>query len=53
MDHATALFEHHRPRLFGLAYRMLGSPADAEDVLHDTWLRLHAQDLAALDDPEA
>ena len=53
MDTATALFEHHRSRLFGLAYRMLGTPADAEDVLHDAWLRLHAQDLATLDDPEA
>jgi len=53
VDSATALFERHRPRLFGLAYRMLGTPADAEDVLHDAWLRLHAQDLAALDDVEA
>ena len=53
MDPGTTLFEHHRPRLFGLAYRMLGTPADAEDVLHDAWLRLHAQDLARLDDPEA
>jgi RNA polymerase sigma-70 factor (ECF subfamily) len=53
MDPETILFERHRPRLFGLAYRMLGTPADAEDVLHDAWLRLHAQDLAALDDPEA
>ena len=53
MDPATSLFEHHRSRLFGLAYRMLGTPADAEDVLHDAWLRLHGQDLAALDDPEA
>ena len=31
----TILFEQHRSRLFGLAYRMLGTPADAEDVLHD------------------
>jgi RNA polymerase sigma factor (sigma-70 family) len=53
MDPGTTLFEQHRSRLFGLAYRMLGTPADAEDVLHDAWLRLHAQDLAALDDPEA
>ena len=53
MDTATDLFEHHRSRLFGLAYRMLGTPVDAEDVLHDTWLRLHGQELAALDDPEA
>jgi RNA polymerase sigma factor (sigma-70 family) len=53
MDAATALFERHRSRLFGLAYRMLGTPADAEDVLHDAWLRLHDQPLARLDDPEA
>lgn len=53
MDPDIALFERHRGRLFGLAYRMLGTPADAEDVLHDAWLRLQAQDAAALDDPEA
>lgn len=53
MDAQTALFQQHRPRLFGLAYRMLGAPADAEDVLHDAWLRWHAQDTDALDDPEA
>ena len=53
MDSQTVLFQQHRPRLFGLAYRMLGTPADAEDVLHDAWLRLHAQDVTALDDPEA
>ena len=53
MDTATTLFEYHRPRLFGLAYRMLGTPADAEDVLQDAWLRLEAQELAALDDSEA
>lgn len=53
MDSPTALFQQHRPRLFGLAYRMLGTPTDAEDVLHDTWLRWHAQDADALDDAEA
>lgn len=53
MDPQTALFQQHRQRLFGLAYRMLGTPADAEDVLHDAWLRWHAQDTAVLDDPEA
>ena len=53
MDPQTALFQHHRPRLLGLAYRMLGTPADAEDVLHDTWLRWHAQDTDALDDAGA
>ncbi|MCX7514366.1 RNA polymerase sigma factor SigJ [Frateuria sp. STR12] len=53
MDTQTALFQQHRPRLFGLAYRMLGTPTDAEDVLHDAWLRWHAQDIDALDEPEA
>jgi RNA polymerase sigma-70 factor (ECF subfamily) len=53
MDPKTALFQQHRPRLFGLAYRMLGTPSDAEDVLHDAWLRWHAQDTAGLDAPEA
>lgn len=53
MDTQTTVFQQHRPRLFGLAYRMLGTPSDAEDVLHDAWLRWHAQDTAALDDPEA
>lgn len=53
MDPQTALFQQHRPRLFGLAYRMLGTPGDAEDALHDAWLRWHAQDTTALDDPEA
>lgn len=53
MDPQTTLFQQHRPRLFGLAYRMLGIPADAEDVLHDAWLRWHAQDTAVLDDPAA
>jgi RNA polymerase sigma-70 factor (ECF subfamily) len=53
MDHATALFQQHRPRLLGLAYRMLGTQADAEDVLHDAWLRWHQQDKGILDDAEA
>lgn len=53
MDSHTALFQHHRPRLFGLAYRMLGTPSDAEDVLHDAWLRWDAQDPDALDDATA
>jgi RNA polymerase sigma-70 factor (ECF subfamily) len=53
MDPQTALFQQHRPRLFGLAYRMLGTPGDAEDVVHDAWLRWHAQDTNDLDDPEA
>lgn len=49
----TDPFEQHRSRLFGLAYRMLGTPADAEDVVHDAWMRMQAQDMRRLDDPEA
>ncbi|MCN9244820.1 RNA polymerase sigma-70 factor [Streptomyces sp. RY43-2] len=38
---AVEEFERHRSRLFGLAYRMLGSAAEAEDVVQDTFLRWH------------
>jgi RNA polymerase sigma-70 factor (ECF subfamily) len=36
---AAADFQAHRPLLFSIAYRMLGSASDAEDVLQDAWLR--------------
>jgi Sigma-70 region 2 len=32
-------FEHHRPRLRVVAYRMLGSLAEADDAVQDTWIR--------------
>ena len=47
------IFSGHRPRLFGIAYRMLGSKADAEDVLQDAWLRWHEQDTQVLRSTEA
>ena len=37
-------FEDHRERLRGVAYRMLGSTAEAEDVVQETWLRLSRSD---------
>jgi len=37
----VATFEVVRPRLFGIAYRVLGGAAEAEDVVQDTWLRWH------------
>jgi len=46
-------FEAERPALFGLAYRMLGTRADAEDVLQDAWLRWSRVDPAGVDDPRA
>ncbi len=44
-----AIFEQHRPHLLALAYRMLGSRAEAEDVVQDTWLRQQQVDLASLE----
>jgi RNA polymerase sigma-70 factor, ECF subfamily len=44
MTTATELFESNRPRLFGIAYRMLGSRAEAEDLLQDAYLRWHESD---------
>jgi RNA polymerase sigma-70 factor (TIGR02957 family) len=41
-------FEAQRPRLFGLAYRLLGSAAEAEDAVQDAYLRLHSADRAAI-----
>lgn len=46
-------FEIHRPRLFGLAYKLLGSRSDAEDVVQDAWLRWRQVDQASIREPEA
>ena len=48
-----AAFEQHRRLLFTVAYQMLGSVADAEDVVQDTWLRWSATDRADVADPRA
>jgi RNA polymerase sigma-70 factor (ECF subfamily) len=53
MDTSADSFDRLRPRLFGIAYRMLGIRADAEDVLQDAWLRWQAADHAALQSHEA
>ncbi|EHP40813.1 RNA polymerase sigma-70, ECF type [Cupriavidus basilensis OR16] len=47
------VFATLRPRLFSIAYRMLGTRADAEDVLQDAWLRWDRADHAALASAEA
>ena len=43
-------FQEQRQRLFGIAYRMLGSATDAEDVLQDAWLRWRGVDRAPVAD---
>lgn len=52
-DRALAAFEHLRGRLFGIAYRMLGNAADAEDVVQETWLRWQQTDRDEVRDPGA
>ncbi len=51
MQDNTAMFERERGRLFGLAYRMLGSVADAEDILQEVYLRWLQQDSNAIANP--
>lgn len=48
-----AAFERERGRLFGIAYRMLGSVAEAEDVLQDAWLRWQGVDHSQVENPSA
>ena len=50
---ATDLFETQRPRLLRLAYRMLGSLAEAEDIVQDAWLRWRVVDPATVQSPPA
>ncbi|MFJ9059904.1 RNA polymerase sigma-70 factor [Streptomyces sp. NPDC102409] len=52
-DPATEAFVAHRNLLFTVAYEMLGSAADAEDVLQETWLRWAGVDLATVRDRRA
>lgn len=53
MDDTTTTFNKLRPRLHGIAYRMLGIVAEAEDVVQDAWLRWHGAEHAAIDNAEA
>ncbi|MET7943869.1 RNA polymerase sigma factor SigJ [Streptomyces sp. NPDC005302] len=50
-DIATDVFEEHRPVLTGVAYRMLGRVADAEDVVQEAWLRWSAADRSDVREP--
>ena len=46
-------FEAERARLVGLAYRITGSRAEAEDVVQDAWLRWQGADRGSVDRPAA
>lgn len=52
-DAPEAVFTAHRNRLVGVAYRLLGSVGDAEDVVQEAWLRWGRVDTATVADPEA
>jgi RNA polymerase sigma-70 factor (TIGR02957 family) len=52
-DDALAVFQDVRGRLFGIAYRMLGSASEAEDLVQDAWLRWQATDRSVVQDPAA
>src|SRR5258706_9498657 len=53
MNDATDTFHRLRPRLQGIAYRMLGSSAEAEEVVQDAWLRWHEANQEQLASREA
>jgi RNA polymerase sigma factor (sigma-70 family) len=53
LDEAAAVFAEVRPRLFGIAYRMLGSAVDAEDLLQEVWLRWQTCDRSSVTNPGA
>lgn len=53
LEAATAVFTRLRPRLFGIAYRMLSSVTEAEDLVQEVWLRWQTYDRSAVANPEA
>src|SRR5262245_62320610 len=46
-------FDSHRPLLFSIAYRMLGSASDAEDVVQDAWVRYSSADPTSIRSPKS
>lgn len=52
-DQGLSAFSSVRPRLFGIAYRMLGSAAEADDLVQDVWLRWQTMNRSVVHDPTA
>src|ERR1051326_7439102 len=52
-DDGLSAFAPVRPRLFGIAYRMLGSAAEAEDVVQDVWMRWQSTNRNTVENPPA
>jgi RNA polymerase sigma-70 factor, ECF subfamily len=53
LQSAVGAFNEARPRLFGIAYRMLGSVAEAEDIVQEAWLRWQQTDRDVVRNPAA
>ncbi|MDT6985315.1 sigma-70 family RNA polymerase sigma factor [Streptomyces lusitanus] len=53
LDDAASVFVRARPSLLHIAHRIVGSPADAEDVVQEAWVRLQGTDRAAVHHPAA
>ncbi|MGW4463776.1 RNA polymerase sigma-70 factor [Micromonospora sp. NPDC004704] len=53
LDEALSIFTGLRPRLFGIAYRMLGSVSEAEDLVQEVWLRWQTTDRSVVNNPGA
>lgn len=53
LEEAACVFMELQPRLFGIAYRVLGSAVEAEDVVQEVWLRWQRTDRAAVLSPAA
>ncbi|MDX3853175.1 RNA polymerase sigma-70 factor [Streptomyces sp. AK02-01A] len=53
LEEAVAVFVQHRARLFGIAYRVLGSAVEAEDVVQEVWLRWQKTDRSVVVSPVA
>ena len=53
LEQAASAFVDWRPRIFGVAYRILGCASDAEDIVQEVWLRWQVTDRTVVKDPPA